>query len=132
MNWHCDCKPNTSAFTSSILRNSKICSIGCSSSQGKELSQLTPHLSIPPLSNWGIWLLTQTCRCVFTQLCQCHLELEGDRRPSSFYLGPFSSSKNFNHITKDVNVFHLKLGDSYRLSYFPTSTPLRHTSHHHD
>jgi hypothetical protein len=37
-----------------------------------------------------IWLFIQTCRCVFTWLCQCHLEHERDKKPSSFYLGPFS------------------------------------------
>jgi hypothetical protein len=73
--WHshlsqrCHCWPNASGFTSLILQNSRICCIGCSSSQGKELSQLTPHCSIPPLSNWSIWFLTQTCRCVFTRMC---------------------------------------------------------------
>jgi hypothetical protein len=56
-------------------------------------------------------------------LCHCHLELEGDRRPSFFYLGHFSSSKSFDHITKDVSVFHLELGDRRRLNYFSTSTP---------
>jgi hypothetical protein len=50
------------------------------------------------------------------------LELEGDRRPSSFYLGHFSSSKNLNHIIKDVNIFHIKSNNSHRVSYFPTST----------
>ncbi len=50
---------------------------------------------------------------------------------SSFYLGHFSLSKSFDHITKDVSVFHLKLGGSRRFNYFPTSTPSRHTSHHH-
>jgi hypothetical protein len=58
------------------------------------------------------------------------LELEGDKRPSSFYLGHFSSSKNFDHNTKDASVFHLILGNNHKLSYFPTSTPSRHTSHH--
>ncbi len=48
-----------------------------------------------------------------------------------FYLGHFSSSKNFDHITKDANIFHLKLGDSHRFSYLSTSTPSKHTSHHH-
>jgi hypothetical protein len=120
-----------SAFTSPILRNSRICCIECSSSQGKELLQLTPHWSIRPLSNWGIWLLTQTCQCVFTRLCQCHLEFEGDKRPSSFCLGHFSSSKSFDHIIKDASTFHLKLGDSCKLNYFLTSTPLIHNSHHH-
>ncbi len=47
-----------------------------------------------PLAIENIWLLTQTCRCVFTWLCQCHLELERAKGPSSFYLGHFSSSKN--------------------------------------
>jgi hypothetical protein len=91
----------------------------------------TPHWLIPPPSNWGIWLLTQTCQCVFTRLWQYHLELEGDRRPSSFYLGHFSLSKSFDHITKDASIFHLKSDNSHRLSYFPTSTPSKHTSHHH-
>jgi len=45
----------------------------------------------------------------FTQLCQCHLELEGDKRSSFFYLGHFFSSKSFDHITKDASVFHFKL-----------------------
>jgi len=59
------------------------------------------------------------------------LELEGDRRPSSFYLGQFFLLKSFDHIAKDASVFHLKLNDSYRFSYFLTSTPSKHTSHHH-
>jgi hypothetical protein len=128
---HYHCWPNTNIFISPILHNSKICCIEHSSNQGKELSQLMPHWSIPHISNWDIWLLTQTCWCVFTRLCQCYLELEGDRRPSSFYLGHFFSSKSFDHIIKDVNVFHLVLGDSCNLHYFPTSTPSKHTSHHH-
>jgi len=135
--WHshfnrcCHCQPNTSGFTFLILCNSRICYLWCSSSQGKELLQPTPHWSIPPLNNWGIWSLTQTCQCVFIWLCQCHLELERDKMPSSFYLSHFSSSKSFNHIIKDANIFHFKLGGSHRLSYFLTSTPSRHTSHHH-
>jgi hypothetical protein len=136
--WHshpsrcCHCRPNSSKFTSLILHNSKICCLQCNSSQGKELSQPTPHWSIPPFNNWGIWLLTQTCQCVFTQSCQCHLELEKVKRPSSFYLGHFSLSKKFDHITKDANILHLKLGNNHRLNYFPTSTFSKHTSHHHD
>jgi hypothetical protein len=116
---------------SPMLHNSKICRLQCNLSQGNELSQLTPHWSIIPFNNWGIWLFTQTCWCVFTRLCQCHLELEGPRKPSSFYLGHFSSSKFFNHITKDVSVLNFESNSSYRFSYFLTSTPLKHTSHHH-
>jgi hypothetical protein len=52
--------------------------------------------------------------------------------PSSFCLGHFFLSKSFNHISKDVSVLHLKSGGSRRLSYFPTFTPSKHTSHHHN
>jgi hypothetical protein len=109
-----------------------ICCLRCNSSQGNELLQLTPHWSIPSLNNCGIWLPTPTCWCVFIWLCQCHLDLEGDKRPSSSYLGHFSSSKSFDHITKDASVFHLKSGGNRRLSCFSPSTPSKHTSHHHD
>jgi hypothetical protein len=50
------------------------------------------------------------------------LDLEGAKGPSSFYLGHFFSSKSFDHIVKDVSVFHLKLSNNHRLGYFPTST----------
>ncbi len=65
-------------------------------------------------------------------MCQCHLKPEMVRRPSSFCFGYFFSTKKFNHITKNVSIFHLKLGDNCRPSYFLISTPLGHTSHHHD
>ncbi len=58
LNRHCHYRPNTNKFTSPILCNSRICYIRYNSSQGKELSQSTPHWSSLPLSNWGIWLLT--------------------------------------------------------------------------
>jgi hypothetical protein len=54
------------------------------------------------------------------------------KRPSSFYLGHLSSSKSFDHITKDASVFNLKLDGSHRLSHFLTSTPPSHTSNHYD
>jgi hypothetical protein len=41
------------------------------------------------------------------------------------------SSKSFDHITKDASIFHLKSGNGCSLSYFLTSIPSRHTSHHH-
>ncbi len=93
--------------------------------------QLFSSIFCTTLCTWGILLFTQTSWCVFTWLCQCHLELEGDRRPSFFYLCHISSSKSFDHITKDANIFHLKLGGNYWLSYSLTSTPSKHTSHHH-
>jgi hypothetical protein len=54
------------------------------------------------------------------------------RKPSSFCLGYFFSTKFFNHITKNVNIFHFKSGNNCRPSYFLISTPLGHTFHHHD
>jgi hypothetical protein len=77
---HCHCRPKASKFTSLILRNPRIYCLWCNLSQEKELSQPTPRWSIPPLNNWDIWLLTQTCWYAFTWLCQCHLELEGAKR----------------------------------------------------
>jgi hypothetical protein len=49
-----------------ILCNLRICCFKWNSRQGKELSQLIPQWLITPLSNWGMWLVTQTCRCVYT------------------------------------------------------------------
>ncbi len=94
MNWHCAYQrwhshlnqcchywPNTSKFTSPILHNSNIYHFWCSSSQRKGLLQPTPHWLILPFSNWIIWLLTQTCQCVFILLCQCHSELKRAKGP---------------------------------------------------
>jgi hypothetical protein len=130
--WCCHCRPNVSVFTSLILCNSRIYCLKCNLSQWKEVSRLIPHWSILPLNNWDIWLLTQTCGCVFTWLCQCHLELERAKGPSSFYLGHFSSSNFFDHITKDANILHLKSSDTCRLDHSFTSTRSKHTSHHHN
>jgi hypothetical protein len=47
--------------------------------------------------------------------------------PSSLCLGYCFLSKNFTHIAKAASIVHLKLGGSYKPSYFPTST-----SHLHD
>jgi hypothetical protein len=131
LSWRCHCWPNISRFISLILRNQVICSLRCGSNQRKELLQLTCYWSIPPFGKWGIWMSTQTCWCVFTQLCQCHLELERVRKLSSFYMGYFFSSKSFNHVAKDASIFHLKLGSSRGPNYFLTSTPSRHTFHRH-
>ncbi len=59
LNQHYQCQPNASGFISLILWNSNFFGLWCSSSQGKKLLQLTPHWSILPLNNWGIWLLTK-------------------------------------------------------------------------
>ncbi len=68
----------------------------------------------------------------FLQLCQCHLEFERTRRPSSFCFGFFFLAKTFNHIVKVANILHLKSGDNYRPNYFPTSTPSKHIACLHD
>jgi hypothetical protein len=94
-------------FISSILCHPTICCFQCGSSQRTKLLQLTPCRLIPPLSNGSIWMSTLVGGCVFTQLCQCHLEFERIRMPS-FCLGYISSAKKFNHIAKAVGILHLK------------------------
>jgi len=42
-NRHCHYRPNTNEFISLILCNSRICCLQCSSSQGNEFLQPTPH-----------------------------------------------------------------------------------------
>ncbi len=93
----CHFLPNVSNFTFLVLCNSRICHLWHGSSQRKELLRLTPHWSILPFSNWNVYMSTQTCWCVFTQLCLYHLELERTRGPLFFCLGYFSLSKKFNH-----------------------------------
>jgi hypothetical protein len=39
--------------------------------------------------------------------------------------------KKFKSHYKDASILHLKLGGSRKLSYLSTSTPSKHTSHHH-
>jgi hypothetical protein len=65
----------------------------------------------------------QTSWCVLTWLCQCYVELQRVKGLSYLCLGYFSLSKNFNYITKDASILHLKSGDNDRCNYFPTSTP---------
>jgi hypothetical protein len=100
----------------------KICCFWCSSIEKTKLLRLTPYQSILPFNNWNIWMFTQTCGCVFTQLCQCHYELEKATKPSSLCFDNFFSSKKFNHVVKLAIIFHFKSGDSCRLNYFLTST----------
>ncbi len=127
--WCCHSWPNLCRSTSLILHNSKNCYLWCSSSQRKELPWSTPHRPICPFNNWSIWMFKQIGQYVLTWLCQYYFEHNRAKRPSSFYLSYFSLSKNFNYITKDASILHLKLGSSNKPSYFSTSTPLEHTSH---
>jgi hypothetical protein len=54
-------------------------------------------------------------------VCQCHLQFEKARRPSSLCLNYFSLTKNLNHITKDASIFHLELGSSCKPNYLGKS-----------
>jgi hypothetical protein len=120
--WCCHCQPNMNEFTSLILCNSKIHYLWCGSNQRMQISRSTPHSSIPPISNWGIWMSTQKSWCVFTWLCQCHFGAWKSQKAFIFLFWLLFSIKNLNHIAKDANIFHFKLGDSHRPSYFSTST----------
>jgi len=44
----------------------------------------------------------------------------------------FFESNNFHYITKDASILHFQSDNGNRPSYFPTSTPLRHSPHRHD
>ncbi len=57
--------------------------------------------------------------------------LKGLEGPHISTLVTFLCQILFDHITNDANVFHLKLGGSCRLDHFFTSTPSKHTFHHH-
>jgi len=97
-----------------------------------ELLYSTPHWSILPFSNLDIWISKQPCWCVLTWLCQCHLELQKGQKALLFLSWLFLFIQKFNYIAKDANILLFKLGDSGRLSYFPTSTPLGHNPPHRD
>ncbi len=119
--WHV--RSNVRGFTPSILHNS---------SQGKELLQLHPTNQFLPLTIKVFDYVHKHVNVFLHDCANAIWSLKRTKGPSSFYFGHFFSSKSFNHITTYAIVFHLKLGDSCSLSYFPTSTPLKHTSHHHD
>jgi hypothetical protein len=93
--WRSHCWPNVSRFIFSILCNSRICHSDLTQAKKWVIAINTPLIKI--FIYWDIWLPTQTCWCVFTRLCQYHLELERVRRPSYFYLGHFSSSRHTSH-----------------------------------
>jgi len=69
-------------------------------------------------------LSTQINWCIFTQLCQCHLELQKAREPFSLCIDCFSLSRILYYFAKDTSIFHLKSGNSNRPSYFT------HPNHH--
>jgi len=58
-------------------------------------------------------------------------EASKDLKAFLFLSWLFFSSKKFNFIANNVSILHLKLGNNGKPSYFPTSTPSKHTPHHH-
>jgi hypothetical protein len=70
---------------------------------------------------------------VFLHDCaQCHLKLQRVKNLVFFCFDYFFASKHLKYIAKDVSILHLKLGNSNRPSYFPTSTSSKHTPHRHN
>jgi hypothetical protein len=51
---------------------------------------------------------------------------------TSFCLGYFSLSKQFNYIAKDTSILHLKSSTNDRPRQFLTFTPSKHSPHCHD
>jgi len=51
--------------------------------------------------------------------------------PLLYVLVIFLRHKNLDYIVKDATILHVKLGGNSRSNYFPTSTPLGRTPHHH-
>jgi hypothetical protein len=91
--WHCHCRPNANKFTSSILRNIRIYYLRCGSSQKMELLWPTPHQSIPPFSNWIIWMLHKQAN-VFLHNCATTIwSLIGPKGPHLFVLITFLHKK---------------------------------------
>ncbi len=82
-------------------------------------------IQIPQLDR-GIWMFTQIDWCLFTPLCQCHLEPETTIGLSSFCLGYIFWSTKFKHFAKDASIFHLKLWVAMGLVIFQLS-PLQDT-----
>ncbi len=52
-------------------------------------------------------------------MCQCHLEFERTKRPSSFCLGYFFSTKNFNHIIKVTCILNQGIVVGLTTSWLP-------------
>jgi hypothetical protein len=102
---------DTCGFTSPILHNSKIHYLWCSSSQKNELLWVTLHWSIPPFSNWSIWMFTQISQCFFIMIVPMSFGAS-----FSFSFCYFSIVKNFNHVAKDASILHFKSCDCDNLT----------------
>jgi hypothetical protein len=82
------------------------------------------ELPWPTSMNSFLLLTIEVFRCLHKQndvfLHECANATWSFKRPkgpSPFYVGYFSSSRNFNYIIKDVSIFHLKLSSNSKLSY---------------
>jgi hypothetical protein len=96
---HCHYQPNTSGFISFILRNSWIWHFFCGSNQRKDLSQLTSHWSIPPFSNWDIWIFTHRLMC-FYMIVRMSFKAWKDQRAFIFLFGLLFFIKKFQSYCK--------------------------------
>ncbi len=68
-------------------------------------------------------------------LQDCANAIQSSKRSEGLFLSilvVFLYQNIFNYVTKDVNILHLKLGNSGRLSYFLSSTLLGHDPHCHN
>jgi len=101
--------------------------------QAKEMNYCNQHPNDQffPLAIEIFWCLHKHVDVFLHECANAIWSLKRPKGPPFFCFGYFSSSKNFNYVAKDANIFHLKLGNNNRPSYFPTSTPWRHTPHHH-
>jgi hypothetical protein len=89
-----------------------------------------------PIINSSLWQLrfldasTNKLMCFYTTVHAnwSFRRLEG---PPLSILVTFFHKINFNYITNDASILHLKLGNSNRFGYFSTSTHLGHNPHRH-
>ncbi len=70
--------------------------VASNGTQAKERSYHNwhPTRSIPPFSNWSIWLFTQTCPCVFTWCAYAIWSLKGPKGLHLFTFVTFLCKKN--------------------------------------
>ncbi len=96
----CHYQSNTNGFMSWILFNLRICCLRSNSSQRKELSWQTPHLSFLPFSNWGVWMFRQLSWCAFTRLClNAVWNFKGPERPPFYVLVIFFIKQGIANIS---------------------------------
>jgi len=113
-------------YNSPILRNSRIYYLWCDSSQENNYCNWHPTNQFLSLTIEIFGRLHKQAN-VFYMIMPMSFGAWKGQRVLFFCLGCFYLSKQFNHITKDENIFHLKSSSSNRPSYFPTFSPSKHT-----